>query len=290
MTDEHDYFTEDDFWPRVGERVGPYVLREREPQRAQRTHLADGPDGRVALTLFRAARPADPATFLRFEREQPSLVRALRALADPVLPEIHAHGVHPPYAWLAADPQPGVPFPEWSASRPWPDVLARLRDAGRVVATLEATGILCDSLLPGHILVGPDDRLVVDIAHGVTAEPLRGLEFETIVQALHASPERIRGDPSDHRSTQWVLCAIAWTALYRQPPFTGESTIQTLRNTLLGNLVPPPRTAVPREIHDALLRGLAVDPAARWPSTRALLDALAPPRGGWFDRLLGRRR
>jgi hypothetical protein len=290
VADDDDYWTEDDLWPRVGERIGPYVLREREPQRAQRTHLADGPDGRVAVTLFRISDELGPVLPPGLAHATARLLQALRALADPALPEFHAHGVHPPYVWLAADPQAGVPLLEWSASRPWTDVLARLHEAGRAVATVEATGILCDVLAPGHILVGPDDRVIVDVAHGVTAVPLLGPNFPGIEHARHMSPERIRDVPRTHRSTQWALCSIAWTALYHQPPFAGERTIQMFRNTLDGNLVPPPPSAVPREIHEALLRGLAVDPDARWPSLRALLAALVPPLPPppWYRRLLGR--
>jgi hypothetical protein len=49
----------------------------------------------------------------------------------------------------------------------------------------------------------------------------------------------------------------------------------------------PPDTDVPDRIRRALVRGLAIDPAARWPTMDALLDALLPPRR-LLARLLGR--
>lgn len=91
----------------------------------------------------------------------------------------------------------------------------------------------------------------------------------------YMSPEQHDGQPADARSDQFSFCAALYEALYRQRPFPGDTLLSLSFNVLHGRLrSPPSNTPVPVRIERALRRGLAVSPAARFPSMQALLQAI----------------
>lgn len=78
----------------------------------------------------------------------------------------------------------------------------------------------------------------------------------------YMAPEQRRGEPADARSDQYAFCASLHEALYGHvPDAAGEVRRQD-------------RGGPPAFVHDALQRGLAADPAARFPTMTALLEEL----------------
>jgi eukaryotic-like serine/threonine-protein kinase len=93
------------------------------------------------------------------------------------------------------------------------------------------------------------------------------------------SPEQMRGQLADHRSDQFSFCVALYHALYGAWPFPGTSFPQLIVSVDSGEIAPPPRGVdVPAALRQALLRGLARDPAARFPDMTALLAALEQSR------------
>jgi serine/threonine protein kinase/tetratricopeptide (TPR) repeat protein len=88
------------------------------------------------------------------------------------------------------------------------------------------------------------------------------------------SPEQMRGQLADHRSDQFSFCVALYHALYGEWPFPGSSFLQIIASVESGEITPPRGADVPAWIRQALLRGLARDPAARFPDMTALLAAL----------------
>ncbi len=111
----------------------------------------------------------------------------------------------------------------------------------------------------------------------------------------YMSPEQHDGLPTDARSDQFSFCAALWEALYGQRPFAGDTLLSLSFNVLQGRLRPiPSGSTVPPRVGQALRRGLAVDPAARFPSMAELLEAIdidpqqdpaAAPLGRWIFSL-----
>jgi eukaryotic-like serine/threonine-protein kinase len=92
----------------------------------------------------------------------------------------------------------------------------------------------------------------------------------------YMAPEQHRGELVDARSDQFAFCVALDRVLYERPPFAGAD-LEALRAAVMAGKVepPPPGTTVPAAVRRVLLRGMAADPARRWPSMEALLGALA---------------
>jgi serine/threonine protein kinase/Tol biopolymer transport system component len=88
----------------------------------------------------------------------------------------------------------------------------------------------------------------------------------------YMAPEQLRGTAADAASDQFSYCVTFWEALTGQRPFPGDTLPDIV--AALDTGTPRDVDGVPRRLRAILLRGLAWDPAARWPSMNALLDAI----------------
>ncbi len=152
-------------------------------------------------------------------------------------------------------------------------------------------------------MIGGDGRVrVMDFglarAHG---EPQRGraepLELTTTgaqrltAEVTHAgaimgtpaymSPEQFRGELVTEAADQFAFCVSLWELLYGLAPFAGESVPALAHAVHAGELRAPPRgRRAPRWLRAVCERGLSPDPARRFPSMDALLDALSSGQRG----------
>jgi tetratricopeptide (TPR) repeat protein/predicted Ser/Thr protein kinase len=177
------------------------------------------------------------------------------------------------------------------------DVLALLLAAGEGLAAAHDAGLVHRDIKPENVLVGADGRarvgdfgLARDLESGeepvdpttASADDLRTPVTQTgavMGTPAYMAPEQFAGAPVDARADQFAFCVTAWEALWNERPFAGASYVQLSAAICLGERRPPPAVPkVPGRIRAALERGLAVDPAARFPTMHALLDAIRPPR------------
>jgi tetratricopeptide (TPR) repeat protein len=104
------------------------------------------------------------------------------------------------------------------------------------------------------------------------------------------APEQFRGQLADARSDQFSFCVALYEALYGQRPFAGSTVADLAHNVMQGRLrAVPVSRGVPGRVRRALLRGLATDSEARWPSMDDLLAALSrnPNARSWWYALGG---
>jgi eukaryotic-like serine/threonine-protein kinase len=81
------------------------------------------------------------------------------------------------------------------------------------------------------------------------------------------APELLLGARPSEQSDMFSFCVSLWEALHGCRPFPGRAPS--------GGALAPRRTRpVPRWLDRALVRGLAIDPSARWPTMRELVTVL----------------
>ncbi|MBA3549503.1 MAG: hypothetical protein H0T76_23760 [Nannocystis sp.] len=272
-----------------GARVGPYTVRAPIGLYLERTYLADGADGPVELALFVLPDIVVTDIGVRFERELAIVVKTLSTL-HPAIRPLYAAGLHGPLGWIARAPAAGVPLPTWRAATPrtWSDLFPILQQVAGAITSAEQAGLLLPPLVPEDILVEPGGGVQVDLGTVLADHhACLGDQLNHPRTFLLLSPEAVRGEPPSPRSSQFSICALAWFVFHGQRPFASDSIVAYMFATLEGRLrEPPPGTALPSRIHQALVRGLAAEPADRWPTMPELLAALAPRKGllGWLRR------
>jgi eukaryotic-like serine/threonine-protein kinase len=250
---------------------------------------------RVALKLLRPALGGSGTEGrARLFRE----AQAMAQLSHPNVIHVYDVGTFEDHVFLALEFIDGEPLSRWlrREKRPWREVLRVFIAAGRGLAAAHAAGLVHRDFKPDNVLIGKDGRVLVmdfglaraegdpaDVAVAPVADS-RGsqplLAPLTEVGAImgtpgYAAPEHLAGTPGDARSDQFSFAASLYAGVYRKRPYDAR-TFAAYRAVLAEPRAEPPADAgVPAWLRRAIERGLALEPAARYPSMDALLEALA---------------
>ena len=143
-------------------------------------------------------------------------------------------------------------------------------------------GLVHRDIKPANVLIPPDGQVKVTdfgIAKASGGEDLTSTGA-VIGTARYLAPEQVNGDAVDGRADVYALGLILYEMLTGTLPFRGDSEIATAMARL--TTVPDPvrdlRPEVPPMLDAVVSRSLARDPEQRFPSARALHDALDPAR------------
>lgn len=202
--------------------------------------------------------------------------------------------------WLKRTPPDAVPL--WSAPAQQPVVAQTSAEVVRLSSVLKALkqskarltepelaalGVALAEALqaaPGQRLRGTSPRDLL-LARGEGR--LRVLESHESRSAFASfSPELVRGQPVDVQSDVFTIATLLWLAAALQHPFEveGQSDFDLL-NAVLGVVMPVPLETLRADLSPAFLTVLRTahqrDPAARYQSMHALLEALWPLAGDW---------
>lgn len=239
------------------------------------------------------------------EEAQARLLREAQAMArvsHPNVVPVYEAGAYPGGVFVAMEFIEGSTLRKWSlnnAQLAWRPRLELLLHAGRGLAAAHLEGVVHRDFKPDNVMVTErgepkvgDFGLAGELpsAHEereeLTTHPTGLTQTGNIVGTpVYMSPERFTGDPADARSDQFAFCVVAFEMLYGHRPFAGETRAELTANLFEGNIRPPTDgSGVPRYVRSAILRGLEIDPANRWPSMDALLAGLALRKRnrGWF--------
>ena len=243
-------------------------------------------DRKVAIKLVRPDT-ASP----RAERRLLAEARAVAKLSHPNVVQVYEAGPFGDRVFIAMEFIAGQPLHAWATSdMPWRDKLTAIDGTARGLAAAHAAGLLHRDIKPSNILVGEDGRVAIidfGLAQAGTSDG-EDSAGDRSSQAFggtpaYMAPEQAKFGGSEH-SDQFSLCVTAYEVLYGQQPFAND------RLPCWGHDAEPvlPRGDVPPWVGQVLLRGLSLDPAARFESVEALRVALQRDPVRRRKRILGR--
>ncbi|PRP94322.1 serine/threonine-protein kinase [Enhygromyxa salina] len=202
-----------------------------------------------------------------------SVARALAKLSHPNIVQVHEVGAHEGDVYIAMEFVEGQTLSHWRRqTRPSLNKLLQVFvAAGHGLVAAHEAGIIHRDFKPSNVLVGSNGRVrVVDFGLACTA--IEGAPTTTdhattsgsptsstrvVGTPGYIAPELFAERPADERSDQFAFCVALCEALSGQQPTTGE--LLRVR---------------PLWLRRALERGLAEDPAQRWPSMAGLIATL----------------
>jgi predicted Ser/Thr protein kinase len=260
----------------------------------------------VALKLLnpKATHVRDPEVARgRLVRE----ARAMARLSHPNVLAVHEVGMFEAQVYVAMEFVEGRTLADWLRAEPrtYEDILEVYLDAGRGLAAAHDEGIVHRDFKPENVMVSDKGRVLVldfglarpatpeeacvapNASLHVTASGPRTEDAEASLTRTGAlvgtpaymAPEQYAGFGVSERSDQFSFCVALWEALHSSRPFAGK-TLAALADAVSSGRIEPigPDSSCPAWVRSVLARGLAVDPADRYPSMHELLRALATGR------------
>jgi hypothetical protein len=141
-------------------------------------------------------------------------------------------------------------------------------------------GIVHRDVKPANVLLEKDDTPVLadfGLAKLLQGSSLKSMTGVTTGTPAYISPEQVTGTQVGPAADRYSLATIAYEMLTGVIPFDGEGLMEILYSQVHREPPPPStrnRTLNPR-VDAVLMRGLAKNPADRWDSCAAFVDALA---------------
>ncbi|MCB9756547.1 MAG: protein kinase [Myxococcales bacterium] len=271
-------------------KIGRFQLLERLGQGGMGVVYAaydERLDRKIAVKLLRAQGGLDSVGQARIIQE----ARAMAKLTHSNVVAVHEVGEHEGQVFIAMEFVRGQSLDKWASTGPtWREVIAVYRQAGAGLHAAHRAGLVHRDFKPHNAIRGENGEVKVldfglavrtDIHEVNTASPTSSSTRLTQTGALvgtpaYMSPEQYAGRPLDGLSDQFSFCASLYEGLYGQLPFPGQSVLELSRAITSGDVRSPPAgTSVPAWVERVVRRGLSTDPAARFESMKALLDALS---------------
>ncbi|MDP1826337.1 MAG: tetratricopeptide repeat protein [Archangium sp.] len=254
-------------------------------------------DRKVALKLLRGGALSAEEGKVRLLREAQAMAR----LQHPNVIAVHDVGLFGERVFVAMEYVEGETLADWlRGQHPWDEIVRIFRLAGDGLSAAHRAGLVHRDFKPDNVLLGADARpRVVDfgLARQSTSTPSPASPDKEVAEGAadsslnvqltrdgavmgtpgYMAPEQIAGLATDARTDQFSFCVALWEGLFGKRPFSGATLKQHAQEIAAGRLTPVPAdTQVPDWVQDVLRRGLAANPADRWPEMDALIKALKP--------------
>jgi serine/threonine-protein kinase len=266
-----------------GPRFGPYILTAVLGRggmgvvyRAYDTVKART----VALKVLTPELAADPVYRERFRRES----RRVARLSEPHIIPIHDYGQIEGRLFIDMRLVQGTdlstmlerdgPLPPNGAAWIIAQVASAL-DAAHAEGLVHRDIKPSNVLITGHIQSMPFAYLIdFGIARSVGSVTL-STATSAVGTLAYMPPERINGEPGDHRSDVYSLACVLYECLIGHEPFTGEMV--AVMWAQINSPPPAPsaaRSGLPAAVDQVIARGMAKDPASRYGTAGELAAAM----------------
>lgn len=157
--------------------------------------------------------------------------------------------------------------------------LALLAQVAEALDMLHDRGLVHLDVKPANVLVttresSSEHVYLADFGltrRGATGHRTRSGDF--LGSPTYAAPEHLRGEPVDGRTDEYALACVLFACLTGRPPFQGDVPV-----VIAGHLTrePPSVTGIvtlPTSIDTVIRKGMAKEPAGRYPDCRSLIAA-----------------
>jgi serine/threonine protein kinase len=270
------------------DRLGPYRLEGLLGRGGMgEVHRAfDTRRGRlVALKVLPPELAHDESFRVRLRRESDNAAR----LQDPHVIPIHDFGEIDGRLFIDMRLVDGVGLDRLIAAGPMDPrrAVALITQVAEALTDAHAHGVLHRDVKPSNILVTRSDFIyLVDfgiaraLADDVTALTRSGATIGTLA---YMAPERFDGGAPDARSDIYSLACTLAECLIGRAPFDATSLPSLMKAHLTSDPPRPSRTRpdVPPAFDEVIARGMAKDPAARYPTARDLAAAAQYALAQW---------
>ena len=275
----------------AGERISHYTVKQELGHGGMsQVYLAhdDKNDREVVLKFPNDDLMSDPANYERFRRE----VKIGNLLHHPNIQQLYELGGEVQAPFLVLEYVPGNTLrDEFTKAAPYQREREKTEQAalllgkqlGNALTYTHANGVYHRDLKPENIIVTPDGAAKIMDFGIAFMEGSRRVTWGALSSQVgtpdYMAPEQIKGQRGDDRTDIYALGMILYERLAGRLPYEGDNALAVMNQHV--TVSPPPLHKFCKDItpalEEAILKAIRRNPAARWPSAQAFVEALERP-------------
>src|SRR3954471_587068 len=231
-------------------------------------------DRAIALKLLPPHLLQNAAFARRFERE----ARVVARLDHPNIVPIYSTGIDNGTPWMSMRLLPGGTLAAVVDRRPpLADAVRMLRDVALALDYAHAQGVVHRDIKPTNLLLDRTGRVSVSdfgLAQIVGADAGQTKSGVLAGTPHYMAPEQALGAAVDYRCDIYSFAIVAYELFAGEPPFTAESPMAVLFKHVNEPVPDLPDQVLPAAAMRVIRTATAKEPAVRFASATAFVDAL----------------
>jgi len=235
-----------------------------------------------AVKVLQAITP-DADTVARFRHEAQAIAR----LRHPNIVDVYDFGEFQGTPYMIVEYIPGGSLAGKMVRGPLDHTTALkyLRGIATGLDYAHSHGVVHRDIKPANVLLTADDSPVLadfGLAKLLQGSSLKSMTGVTTGTPAYMAPEQVTGHDVGPASDRYSLASIAYEMLTGVIPFDGEALMELLYSQVHRQPAAPSarHSALSPQVDAVILRGLAKNPAERWESATAFVDALEAALAG----------